>query len=94
MTDTIYNNKLIHEQVEKIMLKVYDNIKGTPIHMRLMRSLEEACRRYITARISPKQRESVALYNESIADLESIINEADRVKIKKVMNEDKTEKLI
>ena len=46
------------------------------------------------ARISPKQRESVALYNKSIADLESIINEADRVKIKKIMNDDKTEKLI
>ena len=59
-----------------------------------MRSLEEASRRYIMARISPKQRESVALYNESIADLESIINEADRVKIKKIMNDDKTEKLI
>ena len=68
----MYNNKLIHEQVERIMLKVYDDIKGTPIHTRLMRSLEEASRRYIMTRISPKQRESVALYNESIADLESI----------------------
>ena len=28
LTDTIYNNKLIHEQIEMIMLKVYDNIKG------------------------------------------------------------------
>ena len=56
-----------------------------------MRSLEEASRRYITARISQKQR--VALYNESVADLESIINEADKVKIKKMMNEGKTEKL-
>ena len=41
------------------------------------------------ARISLKQWESVALYNKSIADLESIINEADRVKIKKIMNDDK-----
>ena len=38
--------------------------------------------KYITARISPKQRESVTLYNESIADSENIINEADRLKIK------------
>ena len=59
-----------------------------------MRSLEEASRRYIAARISPKQRESVALYNKSIIDLESIINEADKIKIKKLLNEDKTEKLI
>ena len=50
------NNKLIHEQIEKIMLKV--------------------------------------LYNKSIAELESMINEADRHKIKRLMNEDKTEKLI
>ena len=50
------NNKLIHEQIEKIMLKV--------------------------------------LYNKSIAELESMINEADRHKIKRLMNEDKTEKWI
>ena len=59
-----------------------------------MRSLEEASRRYIMARISSKQRESVVLNNESIADLESIVNKADKIKIKKLMNGDKTEKLI
>ena len=56
LTDTMYNNKLIHEQGEKIMHKVYDNIKSTLTHTRLMRSLEEARRRYILARVSPKQR--------------------------------------
>ena len=50
-----------HEQIEKIMLKVYNDIKGTPIYTRLMRSLEEASRKYIMARVSQKQRESVAL---------------------------------
>ena len=59
-----------------------------------MRSLEEVSKRYILARVSPKQRDLVALYNKSIAELESMINEADRHKIKRLMNEDKTEKWI
>ena len=41
-----------------------------------MTSLEKASRRYILARVSPKQRDSEALYNKMIAELESIIHEA------------------
>ena len=59
-----------------------------------MTSLEKASRRYILARVSPKQRDSEALYNKMIAELESIIHEANRHKIKKIMHTDKAEKLI
>ena len=71
-----------------------NTINSTPIYTRLMRLVEEAIRRCILARVSLKQRNLVALYNESIAELDSIINEADRHKTKKIMNEDKKENLI
>ena len=38
-------------------------------------------------------RESVALYNESIVDLDSMLQEADKVEIKKLMTKDKIGKL-
>ena len=85
VADLMYNNNLIHEQVERIMHNLYEDIKGTPIFTRLMRSLEEASRRYIVAKTNPQHRASVALYNESIGDLESMLHAADKIEIKKKM---------
>ena len=94
LRETVHANKLIHDQVEEVMNKIYPEIKGTPIFTRLLRALEESSKRYIKASVSPKDRESVRLFNEAITETTKILEEGKQLEIFKKVKEKSVEKIV